>query len=414
MDKIKITSATLTSLVCLYLSTGEAAASAINDVKENNIESIKKISSVEKINEDVIQLSAQNELQIKKVIDEDKLSLNSVVDEQVNVSEKSAKDIDEKPVLQDYNNLKETDIEDHITENISKIEEVNTVIDDAEGIEVENTYTDNYFKSEKFNILEEYQEESSNINDENNLIKKAEQDMKAHLDKNIGKNVLRLLVFRLKWQNQYTYEEKIDHLIGYGAAVNKSNLPEVTKHELIDMMCAEFNKNNFNEKNNVSKNNKVDNTENSDNNLKTIYVSKLVLNNDQLPDANKIQINELLSKYDNHNLSMNDFNKIISDINTYLRNNKYPAASAYLPEQNSIDGVVTIGVELGHYGNIIIENDSHISNRTLKMLTSVLHKGNVITNRELESVTYNIINLGGISAATIIQPGENIGESDIL
>lgn len=154
---------------------------------------------------------------------------------------------------------------------ISNVESINdddtyTTYNINDTLEVETTYsfdkegTPEWLKTNKSyevsklvnNIKLSDYEESLTSKDYNNgdddntdiniLMNEAEEYMNSIIKRDLGRETIRLLVVRLKWQNQYSYEEKVDQLIGYGQAVNKSDLPENVKKDIIDMMCNIFNK----------------------------------------------------------------------------------------------------------------------------------------------------------------------------
>ena len=83
------------------------------------------------------------------------------------------------------------------------------------------------------------------------------------------------------------------------------------------------------------------------------------------------------------------------------------------PPQESEDNSIQICIELGQYGNIDINNQSHLSNRIVQGLINGLEKGKVIHTKKLESAIYNLQGLGGVKAYGIMRPGKNQGESDI-
>jgi hemolysin activation/secretion protein len=70
-------------------------------------------------------------------------------------------------------------------------------------------------------------------------------------------------------------------------------------------------------------------------------------------------------------------------------------------------------VEVGRYGEIIIENESSLQEAVIKKLTKRLHKGEIICRKELETALYNIIDLGGVKAGAIMSPGDNVGQTNI-
>lgn len=325
VKKGKITGATLTSLVCLYLSSAEVAASAVNNIdadsvitdtqsaytKDCNYAVTTEVTSLKKTKkEDAIQYHHVNvqdsegapewirtNFKFGKQVDgvtalNDEMSVdtNENIDNEnadcvpetlvssnepqntkfiyddSRVSETNSNNIgisnkernkaefqydelgniigyeglqdnvivaeDDKLVMSAKQLAQEKWMKSSTTQAATvKVEETSDIEDSSIGFQKDN----GYFGEDDNN------EKTISLSDDDTLIKNAEAEMTGYLNRHIGVSALRLLVFKLKWHNQYSYDEKLDRLIGYGAAINKSNLSETTKHELIDMMCQVFN-----------------------------------------------------------------------------------------------------------------------------------------------------------------------------
>lgn len=150
------------------------------------------------------------------------------------------------------------------------------------------------------------------------------------------------------------------------------------------------------------------------NTTSNFYIKKIVVETN-IPNNNlNSKQQSILKKYDNKHTSIIELQNAVHELTVLYRSKGYPAATAYLPEQTIKDGIVTINVELGKYGNIILENNSVLKEDTLQKILSKLKKGQVIRTTQLES-TLNIINdLGGVRAGGILKAGSNIGESDLV
>lgn len=149
-------------------------------------------------------------------------------------------------------------------------------------------------------------------------------------------------------------------------------------------------------------------------NQQKIFVSSVTLQDVDITATQKSGVDKILSKYKNKYLSINDLNGCVREVNAYLRDNGYPAATAYLPAQESKNDVITINVELGKFGKIILENNSKLSETIINRLLSDLKSGKTVNGRVLETAIYNINELGGVQAAGFFRPGEKIGETDIV
>ena len=158
-----------------------------------------------------------------------------------------------------------------------------------------------------------------------------------------------------------------------------------------------------------------DNLASEDNHSATFFVSKVSVDAEKILSNNdKIRFNNILSQYENKKISLSDLNKAVSEINSFFRSKGYPAATAYIPEQESSNGIILINVELGRVGNVHIENNSKLSKKMLVSMLSGMKDGDTIKSRKLETALYNINDLGGVKASGHFKAGENIGESDIV
>lgn len=124
-------------------------------------------------------------------------------------------------------------------------------------------------------------------------------------------------------------------------------------------------------------------------------------------------ISEITKQYEGKNLSMEQLNELANKLTGYSRKHGFPAATAYVPEQKITDGIVTLGIIPGKIGQVNIENNSKLSNSTIKMLTARLKKDQILTTKQVETALYSINDLGGINAIGVLSPGKGIGTSDV-
>lgn len=141
-------------------------------------------------------------------------------------------------------------------------------------------------------------------------------------------------------------------------------------------------------------------------------LEKIVIKSN-LKNFKEVKLRKLLKKYEKLDTDINDLNKAVSELTSFYRKNGFPAATAYLPSQKSNDGVIEIAVELGKYGNIVVENNSHVRTEIVNKMVSCLHQGDVIQGKQLETVLHNIIELGGVKAGGFMRPGASVGETDL-
>lgn len=274
VKKGKLTGAALTSLIYLYLSSGEATASSINDVDtdsllsdmqngyidDSNYEEAKEIISRIKRNKEVdhqhyriyIQDSEDVPEWIRTNFKADIGANNVAVAEERKIAELDENidndNVDRTSEIVDSNNEIEASIVVCDEVCISDTDNASLDIIDKEKNKVEINSEEKTTQSvitsatedTIYSVADNYDKKVFSLSDFDTLRKNAEAELNGYLKRHIGAGALRLLVVKLKWQNKYSYDEKVAYLIGYGAAINKSDLPESAKHELIDMMCQVF------------------------------------------------------------------------------------------------------------------------------------------------------------------------------
>ena len=274
MKKGKLTGAALTSLIYLYLSSGEVAASSVNNVDADRLLSDIQNSCIDDSNYDEakeiisrIKRNKEVDSQYHRIYIQDSedvpewIRTNFRVDNDINAitvaEERKIAEADEIvdndkvdciSEIADYNNGIEistvacdkvcnNDTDNTSLEVIDKGK--NKVEINGEEKNAQNVIT-SVTKDNVYSVADNLDKKVVSLSDFDTLRKNAETELGGYLKRHIGANALRLLVVKLKWQNKYSYNEKVAYLIGYGAAINKSDLPESTKHELIDMMCQVF------------------------------------------------------------------------------------------------------------------------------------------------------------------------------
>ncbi|HEX2955045.1 MAG TPA: ShlB/FhaC/HecB family hemolysin secretion/activation protein [Bacillota bacterium] len=112
-------------------------------------------------------------------------------------------------------------------------------------------------------------------------------------------------------------------------------------------------------------------------------------------------------------LSLNELYGVAEQITKYLRKKGYIVAFAYIPAQKLEDGVVSIAVVPGQYGEIRINNNARIGTERLQKMTSVLNSGSIITQSSLERVLLLMNDLAGVSIKATLAPGKAPGTADL-
>lgn len=111
--------------------------------------------------------------------------------------------------------------------------------------------------------------------------------------------------------------------------------------------------------------------------------------------------------------TMTQLNATLSELTRYCRQHGYPAAAAYVPAQESSDGMITIKVIPGRYGEIKIDNRSRLKDSVAKGFVNSLKSGEIIRTGKLETTLYSISDVSGTKAVGVLSPGKEFGTSDL-
>lgn len=104
--------------------------------------------------------------------------------------------------------------------------------------------------------------------------------------------------------------------------------------------------------------------------------------------------------------------RIANQISEHYRLAGYSFTQAYLPAQEMKDGVLSIEVVEGRYGQIQASGDPELSIRTQAFLASLL-SGAVIESAPLERVALILDDLPGVRVSPILRPGQEVGTGDL-
>jgi hemolysin activation/secretion protein len=101
-------------------------------------------------------------------------------------------------------------------------------------------------------------------------------------------------------------------------------------------------------------------------------------------------------------------------IERYYHAQGYPVAQAYLPAQDILDGAITITVAEGHYGQVLVRNQSRVSADVLSDLLQEIHSGDLVAADALESPLLLLSDLPGVQIQSALVPGATFGTSDLM
>ncbi|VEJ05985.1 Heme/hemopexin transporter protein huxB precursor [Campylobacter lari] len=179
------------------------------------------------------------------------------------------------------------------------------------------------------------------------------------------------------------------------------------------------NTNNINNQTNNSSNTNSTNSSNQTNTTtkKVITKYKFVITNENT-SFKKLGIKEedlqlLISEFSTRKFSLQDLQDISNIIAYYFQVNGYPAATAYVPQQEFEDSV-QINIALGTLGKYIIKNKTTIKDHFIENKLNERIKGKIISTKLIEDSVYKVNEMYGVQTLAGLQAGENVGETDVV
>lgn len=115
-----------------------------------------------------------------------------------------------------------------------------------------------------------------------------------------------------------------------------------------------------------------------------------------------------------HQLSLAELRAMAAKIANYYHRNGYFVAQAYLPAQDIQNGVVTIAVIEGQYGQVTLNNQSRVSDALAGSLLGGLNSGDPVLSAPLEQRLLLLSDLPGVTVNSTLVPGAAPGSSDLL
>jgi hemolysin activation/secretion protein len=112
-------------------------------------------------------------------------------------------------------------------------------------------------------------------------------------------------------------------------------------------------------------------------------------------------------------LTLGELRGMAAKIASYFQDRGYFLAQAYLPAQESRDGIITIAVLPGQYGKVGVQNRSRVSDTLVNQLTGGLD-GQAVAVAPLERRLLLLSDLPGARVKSTLTPGASLGASDLL
>ncbi|ECO2711237.1 ShlB/FhaC/HecB family hemolysin secretion/activation protein [Campylobacter jejuni] len=123
-------------------------------------------------------------------------------------------------------------------------------------------------------------------------------------------------------------------------------------------------------------------------------------------------LQEALNDYKKESISVQDLQDIANIISYYVQVSGYPAATAYIPQQELKDQI-QINITLGVLGKYVVQNNSSVRDYAIEGKLPN-HKGEIITTKLVEDAVYKVNEMYGIQTLASLKAGDNPGETDVV
>ncbi|HHS6833285.1 TPA: ShlB/FhaC/HecB family hemolysin secretion/activation protein [Campylobacter jejuni] len=123
-------------------------------------------------------------------------------------------------------------------------------------------------------------------------------------------------------------------------------------------------------------------------------------------------LQEALNDYKKESISVQDLQDIANIISYYVQVSGYPAATAYIPQQELKDQI-QINITLGVLGKYVVQNNSSVRDYAIESKLPN-HKGEIITTKLVEDAVYKVNEMYGIQILASLKAGDNPGETDVV
>lgn len=124
-------------------------------------------------------------------------------------------------------------------------------------------------------------------------------------------------------------------------------------------------------------------------------------------------LQNLVGEFSMRKFSLQDLQDISNIIAYYFQVNGYPAATAYVPQQEFEDNI-QINIALGTLGKYVVKNKTTIKDHFIESKLNERIKGKIISTKLIEDSVYKVNEMYGVQTLAGLQAGENVGETDVV
>ncbi len=124
-------------------------------------------------------------------------------------------------------------------------------------------------------------------------------------------------------------------------------------------------------------------------------------------------VQHLIEPYIGKTVGITELKQLCEELKTYCRNAGWLATVAYLPEQDSANGVIQIQIFTPNFGAPKINNQSRLADDILNEVGKKISDRKQLTSQRIEDVLYRLNEIGGIKARGALVPNVHTRGIDI-
>ena len=145
-------------------------------------------------------------------------------------------------------------------------------------------------------------------------------------------------------------------------------------------------------------------SESPENVIAETFVLKGIKIDSDIKDIGYEEVQHIIEPYVNQEVNINSLKRLALQIKAYCRQQGWLAAVAYLPEQDSTDGTVTLKIASANFGKVRFHNESHLATDILEKVGRNISNQQMVQNDKIENVLYLINEIRGIKARGALIP----------
>jgi hemolysin activation/secretion protein len=141
-------------------------------------------------------------------------------------------------------------------------------------------------------------------------------------------------------------------------------------------------------------------------------VQSLLIKGNTLFDTETLHA--LVAQAEGQTMPLNQLETEVGRIAAYYKSQGYPLVRVLIPVQTVRDGVVTVQVIEGRYGNVSLNNSSKVNNELLQASLAPLEAGKVVSQAELDTALLLLSDVPGVKVNGVLKPGQTLGATDLV